>query len=136
MKKLLPIGIVLTVVAAAGAVFVGVGAYASHYLTNQSAAAVCQGQHTSHTVIIQNNSMQPQHTQAALCDTLTIVNRDDTVREIAFGIHNHHVSYDGIQEEPLKQGASLTITLNQLGTYLFHDHLHDEVTGGFTVTDK
>lgn len=44
---------------------------------------------------------------------LTIVNAGDRVRKMAFGIHDHHQSYNGVTEKLLKQGEQLTITLNQ-----------------------
>lgn len=87
-----------------------------------------------HTVIIHENLVNPQYTKASRCDRLTITNRDKVARLMAFGNHDRHQAYDGVTEELLKQGQSLTVTLNQTGTFVFHDHLHDEVRGSFTVT--
>lgn len=86
-----------------------------------------------HTVVI-HDAMLPQHTTAKLCDKLTIANEDNQLRLVAFGVHEHHTPYDGITEELLAKGQSLTVTLNQAGTFLFHDHLEDQVNGTFTVT--
>lgn len=94
----------------------------------------CDGkQQVTHTVIIQHNIVSPAHTSAKQCDRLTIVNRDDVLRLMAFGKHENHVSYDGVSERVLGKNQSLTVRLGSLGTYLFHDHDHDEVHGDFTV---
>lgn len=86
-------------------------------------------------VTIWQNELHPAHTTAQLCDTLTITNADNTIRLMAFGAHDHHVPYDDITEQVLGRGQSLTLTLNQLGTYHYHDHLHDEIVGDFTVSE-
>ena len=99
----------------------------------QPAVAECQDKGTAHVVIIQNNSANPQHTSATLCDTLTITNSDNRERLIAFGPHDDHQPYDGITEKVLDKGQDLTITLNQAGTYHFHDHIGDVAQGDFTV---
>ena len=135
MKRLIAAGIVALVLVSAGTVLL-----ATKYLTAQSNAASpanakCQaGQHNDHLVLIKNNAMVPEHTQASLCDKLTIVNKDSTLRLVAFGPHEHHVAYDGVTERPLEPGESLTIVLIQPGTYGFHDHLEDIAQGTFTVT--
>jgi uncharacterized membrane protein YukC len=53
---------------------------------------------------------------------------------VAFGLHEHHVPYDGTTEKILIQGQSLTVTLVQAGNFRFHDHWHDQIQGTFTVT--
>jgi len=95
----------------------------------------CDGkQQTMHTVAIKNNLVSPLHTSAKQCDSLTIINRDNTLRLMAFGKHDNHISYDGVSERVLGKDQSLTVRLGSLGTYRFHDHEHDAVHGDFTVT--
>lgn len=94
----------------------------------------CAGKHSSHLVVIKNGNTIPQRAYAPRCDTLIIENEDDVMRLIAFGPHTHHTPYDGITEKLLGPNQSITITLNTAGTYHFHDHTHDEVTGEFTVS--
>lgn len=96
----------------------------------------CQKHYLNHVVIIQNNLVIPENTRASLCDTLTIVNKDNVLREIAFGQHDNHQPYDGVLEKALDQNASFSVVLNQLGTYIFHDHLEDAVKGSFTVASR
>jgi len=110
-----------------GALFVGL----SQRMTTPSCAANVLA--TNVRIIIANNTPSQPDVTAQLCDTLTIVNQDTVTREIAFGPHDHHTPYDGITERVLKRGESFTVTLNKAGTYHWHDHIHDEVQGDFTV---
>jgi len=93
----------------------------------------CYGQHANHQVIIKNDKATPSNTVAAQCDTLTFIDEDNVVREIAFGEHTHHETYAGVTELLFHKGQSQTVTLSQSGTYKFHDHLHEETAGTFTV---
>lgn len=93
----------------------------------------CRQQGTHHTVALRNDMAEPLHTKAKRCDRLTITNYDDKVRGVAFGIHDKHVAYDGVTQRNLAKGQSLTITLNQTGSYLFHDHNQETVGGEFSV---
>jgi len=112
---------------------------ADHFLSSENktepktSAVSCPSTHVQHTAVIENDRITPARTTAKLCDTLTIVNRDKAVREVAFGLHEHHTPYDGIAEKTLRQNQSFSVTLNQTGTFRFHDHFHDEVAGYFTV---
>lgn len=94
----------------------------------------CQGKRTNHKVTINSSKASPIHTKAHLCDTLTFINEDPTVRDIAFGPHPAHKIYGGEYEVTVRKGYAKTITLNQSGTYLFHDHLDPTITGSFTVS--
>lgn len=134
MKKQLTFGVAL--VAIATGVILGTVYASSHYLAqadHQPQAVSCRQTGANHKVTITNDKLSATHVQAALCDTLTIINQDDTTRNMAFGQHTHHQPYDGITEKLLTKGQSLTVTLDQAGTYTFHDHYHDEVAGEFTV---
>lgn len=92
----------------------------------------CKSTGQNHTVTIQNDTVSPSHTNATACDTLTIIN-DDGTRLLAFGQHDRHVAYDGVREREVAQGQNLTVTLNQKGNFLFHDHDQEDVSGTFTV---
>lgn len=96
----------------------------------------CQELHTNHKVSIINGAVSPQHLEAKLCDTLTFINYDDSTREIGFGSHPNHTGYAGQDDLLLYKGRGTTLTLNEAGSFFFHDHLHPTVTGDFTVTDK
>lgn len=93
----------------------------------------CQGQHTNHKVTIKDSQVYPSHTIANKCDTLTFINEDEVVREITFGPHPRHDSYAGESNLVVKKGRAKSITLSESGEYQFHDHLHYQTAGRFTV---
>jgi plastocyanin len=139
MKNVRTIGLVLGLACGAAVVLAGTSVLAGRYLTGQgeekpAAEIACHAGHSEHVVIIQNDKVTPERTQAARCDSLTIINRDARQREIGFGEHDHHQAYDGVSEKLLGEDQSFTVVLRQTGTYRFHDHFHDEVVGYFTVS--
>ncbi len=130
----------LTVVYICGFVLASVGIVlitfylAGRYLSSNNDPSNCESKKTKHTVTIQNDEVSPKNTEASICDVLVITNADDKLRLVAFGQHDRHITYDGVEEENLRKNESITITLNTTGTYTFHDHLQDEVIGEFTVS--
>lgn len=94
----------------------------------------CQDLGENHKVIINDGKVTPAFTEAHLCDTLTFINEDDQAREMAFGAHPNHDSYSGYREFELKSRPK-SITLNETGEYMFHDHLDPTVYGYFHVGD-
>lgn len=102
--------------------------------SNGSAPACRNAVPITHMVTIQNNQASPAAVQGKLCDKLMFMNEDNVTREIAFGPHEDHVPYDGVAEKFLNQTQAFTITLNAVGTYHWHDHLHDEAQGYFSVS--
>jgi len=87
----------------------------------------------NHKIIIKDGMATPAHTQAKLCDSMTFINEDSKVRDMAFGSHPNHEIYGGESEETARKGYPKTITLNQAGTYQYHDHLDPAVHGFFSV---
>ena len=117
-------------------IFVVGGALAIALIGGQTAANACKSasKPTHYTVTIQGGKVSNNALTAQKCDTLTITNEDSAIREVAFGPHDHHVAYDGIEERIIHQNESVTVTLIKAGTFHWHDHIHDEVEGNFTVT--
>ncbi len=111
------------------------------YFTDQTeegkttAKPCATGQYKTHTTTIKGGITTPSHTTAERCDKFIIINNDQTNRLIAFGVHNNHTAYDGIEERLLGTGKSLQVTLNRTGDFKFHDHFDEEVGGTFTVTN-
>ncbi len=105
------------------------------YQINGEHTGACHGQYANHQVTIKNGLVTPQHTNAQKCDTLTFLNEDTEVRELAFGEHPEHKAYAGETEYIIRAGKTKTITLSESGTYLFHDHLQPETAGDFTVSE-
>ena len=104
------------------------------YQVNGKKTGACEGQHANHQIIIKNNSVLPVLTTAQHCDTLTLMNQDNHAIEIGFGQHPAHTGYAGEGEYTIRAGQNKTITLSELGTYNFHDHLRPTTAGTFTVT--
>lgn len=96
----------------------------------------CSGQHNNHQVTIKDGKVTPLHTQANRCDTLTLINEDDKTRSINFGVHDKHLVYAGESELVLRKGRSKTLTLSEVGSYRFHDHLQEDTAGDFNVTNR
>jgi cytochrome o ubiquinol oxidase subunit IV len=99
------------------------------------ATGACQEIHTNHQVVINGGQATPVKVIANLCDSLTFINHNDEITEITFGLHPSHGTYAGNSEVAVRKGRNETITLNQLGTYQFHDHLNPLIFGEFTVND-
>jgi hypothetical protein len=96
----------------------------------------CEGKFGfSSMVHITDGKVSEDDLNLKLCDKIMFMNSDAVTREIGFGQHDEHVSYNGISEKILNEGQMFTITLNQTGKFHWHDHLHDEVEGYFTVTE-
>lgn len=111
---------------------------AGKYLDSQKSTpdlATCTGRHARHNIEIKNNLASPAYVYASLCDQLTITNRDNRIRLMAFGEHDRHQTYDGVSEKALKQNESLSVQLNQTGIFLFHDHFQESAKGSFSVVN-
>ena len=128
------------IVAAAGVLLVstsvvlGVSAIASRLLGSDHEEPACSTNvQTEHTLTIEDGKLSASNAQFHHCDRLTISNRDDQLRLMAFGVHDHHQRYGNTTEKMLLKDQQLTVTLTERDTYTFHDHLHDEVKGTFTV---
>jgi plastocyanin len=120
----------------AAAIIFGVIYLSGAYLDKRSAnegIANCKSRGVTRMVVIQDSRISPEHTEASLCDTLKITNNDDQNRLVAFGTHDHHVAYNGITQELLGKDKSMKVTLNEQGTYEFHDHFEAAVAGFVTI---
>jgi hypothetical protein len=135
MKKvLLLIGVVCII---GGAVAITATA-ASTYLSKntEGSSGSCQGVSSqNHTLTITNDTASTNHIAAKYCDTLTVINRDDRLRSMAFGVHDQHRAYAGVTEKILAQDQSFTVTLDEIGSFLIHDHQQESVGSSFTVTN-
>jgi hypothetical protein len=87
----------------------------------------------THKIVLKNNAAHPRAIEAQRCDTLMIVNEDDVEREIEFGVHEQHEMYAGESGKVIRPGRNMTFRLTELGTYHFHDHILDEISGDFMV---
>lgn len=106
------------------------------YQISGEKTGACHGRGANHKVTISGGKVTPIYTEARLCDTLSIINEDQGVRDIAFGPHPNHDNYSGESEISVRNGRAKTITLNQAGTYMFHDHNEPTTAGNFSVTQE
>jgi plastocyanin len=105
-------------------------------LNNKQKTSGCEAQSsTKYNLDIKNNVFTQDKVTAKLCDSITITNYDDRSRLIAFGDHDEHKTYNGIEEETLTQNQSFTITLDETGEFTIHDHNQDSVEATFRVTN-
>lgn len=101
---------------------------------NGARTGACGEVHASHIVTMSGGKASPLATEGKLCDTLTFVNTDNTAHIIAFGQHDDLVVYGGVSTVLVAKGFPKTITLNQAGTYVFHDRFDTTTSGTFTVS--
>lgn len=106
------------------------------YQVGSRLTGACQGYRANHRIVITNDKTTPLLTVAGQCDTLTFTNNDTTNLQLTFGTHEQHAVYAGLTDFPLPKNHSKTITLSELGTYQFHDHMRPGVTGSFAVVDN
>ncbi len=135
-KSLSPTTIVIIIlVATATALLASRVAQQQLYAGKEASQKCNKANPTNYTIYIENDQATPQHIEAHQCDLLTITNRDDAIRLIAFGKHDSHTPYDGIETKVLSKEQSFTINLSQTGKdFLVHDHKNDEIQSTFTVT--
>jgi hypothetical protein len=138
MKKLQRMGALAGLIVTGVAMYAGTQLIASHYLEAGSEKVnknktICDYKGQEHVIKVHDNTLDPMHTDAKRCDSLTVVNADKQIRIMAFGVHEKHITYDGISEKNLDSGQQFTVTLNKTGTFKVHDHLQEEVGGTFTV---
>ncbi len=103
------------------------------YQLNGKKTGACRGVYQNHKIIIRDGVVTPGFVEARQCETISFIKEDNIPRAIAFGSHPQHLSYAGETELKLHKNRANTITLNQLGTYQFHDHLNPETAGYFAV---
>jgi cytochrome o ubiquinol oxidase operon protein cyoD len=95
----------------------------------------CKENKQNHIITISAGTLSPAYVKAKRCDTLTFLNRDKINREIGFGNHPEDISYGGEDKVLLDDGRPETITLNEVGYFVFHDHNDSSLVGSFYVTE-
>jgi len=100
---------------------------------NGEDTGACKNLGENHKVTFSSGTITPVTTDAKLCDTITFINEDTEARDISFRAHPVKDSYAG-QEARVTNRRPKTITLNEAGSYLFHDHLDPGAVGYFTVS--
>lgn len=96
----------------------------------------CEGQHTTHKVMIKGNTISPSRIVANMCDKITFISEDGETRYIMFGSFDEPEAYGGEDMLTITGRRPKTIVLNEPGTHQFHDHKNAETTGQFTVASE
>lgn len=136
MKKRQAAAVIAGTLLLGGGVFFATGQLAGSFLSSGMKTGknpACREWGAEHPVVISGDTVRPVRITAEVCDTLTILNQDNKVREMAFGVHDKHITYDGVTVKMLAKDQSFTVALDQRGSYLFHDHRQEAVGGEFTV---
>lgn len=135
MKKILAALLIAAGIALTAATIYGVARFASGLLGpgQQKNTVTCDAIGTEYVVAIQGGKLGMNRIQAKACDRLTITNEDDQLRLMAFGVHDSHRTYNGVTEQTLEKGDSMSVVLTEIGSFTFHDHLNDTFAGVFTV---
>lgn len=100
---------------------------------NGKPTGACQGNNDNYTVVLKNDEITPAYIEAKRCDTLTFSIEDGVDRMIMFGPHDSPMSYGGVYDVIIRSDRSEIITLNEVGTFSFHDHTTPEIIGTFSV---
>lgn len=93
----------------------------------------CQGNNDNHIVQIRDGMVLPSHVYAERCDTLSFSIEDDIDRMIMFGTDDDPASYGGMDDVMVRSDRNKIITLNETGSFSYHDHSDPSVIGNFTV---
>jgi len=103
------------------------------YQVGGEKTGACKGRYTNHKVSFKDGRIDPLVTVATQCDTLTFSENSGTEVDLAFGTHDDHSVYAGLQGIDLRKNRTKTITLSEIGTYQFHDNKRPEAVGTFAV---
>jgi len=104
------------------------------YQVDGKQAGTCSGQTgKNHELMLMDGMATPSHIDAHLCDTLTIMNHDETTRNLVFGAPGQAETYAGQSGPAVHLGHNKVIVLTELGTYKFRDQKLSKMSGDFTV---
>jgi cytochrome o ubiquinol oxidase operon protein cyoD len=106
------------------------------YQIGGTETGACHGQYTTYKMTITDDGIVPNSIVARHCDRLTFINESSrSTRYIMFGSFEEPKAYGGEDMISVPSRRPKTIILNETGTHQFHDHMYDNVTGTFTVTE-
>lgn len=103
------------------------------YQYKKDKAGVCGVAQHNLTVVIQKERFKPAKIRAKRCDKLTFINKDNKMHSVVFGTHDQHIPYGDFIQEYLQPKERFSLRLSQSGTFQFHDHLHEEMTGQLVI---
>ncbi len=82
----------------------------------------------NHELYLQHDTFSTTKLSIKQCDTVTVINLDDSLYNLAFGVHDQHIDYPGYNQQILSYNESLKIDALEAGTYTLHDHIRGDNT--------
>lgn len=87
------------------------------------------------TITYTNEGFSPNTITVTKDSTVTVTNTSDANVMLSSADHPTHKEQPELNMEMLKPGESGTITLTQVGTWGYHDHINASMTGTIIVTE-
>lgn len=94
----------------------------------------CQGNRANHEILVGDLANMP-YIEANRCDTLTFKSGDNVAHELQFGTYDEPASYGGLEGIFVRTDRAKIITLNETGTFSYHDRNDPTVVGSFSVIE-
>jgi hypothetical protein len=107
-----------------------------HRTTAQKEANICIVPGPNHEVTLQNDSFSQKQLTVHMCDSITIINKDDALYNLNFGAHDDHIAYPGFTSQIQAKDEAIQIDALQKGTFELHDHIRDNAKLTLTVEPK
>jgi hypothetical protein len=113
-----------------------IGSFVRYQQHLRAEADVCRAPGKNYDLTLQNDSFSQKQLSVHLCDTLTIINKDDKPYSLNFGEHDSHIAYPGYTAQVQVKDETVVIDALQKGTYELHEHIRDKAVLKLTVGDK
>lgn len=85
------------------------------------------------TVWIIDGSFNPSVVTISVGDSITWVNKDDLIRQVASDPHPSHSALPSLESEELAQDDDYTYTFDKVGEWFYHDHMNPISKGTIIV---
>jgi len=109
----------------------------TNVVTNQNAAVdtfdPTKDKPAENTVWIIDGDFNPSVVTISVGDSITWVNKDDLIRQVASDPHQSHSALPGLESEELAQDDDYTYTFDEIGEWFYHDHMNPISKGTIIV---
>lgn len=116
------------------AVAIGIGA--RQPAIDPRAGEPCDKPGVVHEYVIEDGKFNRPIANVQRCDTVNLVNTDDSAYLLAFGDHSNHIYYPGFPEQLLKSKGSVSFNAVKTGKYELHDHYRDTAALQLNITPQ
>ncbi|HSX32604.1 MAG TPA: cytochrome o ubiquinol oxidase subunit IV [Candidatus Saccharimonadales bacterium] len=108
---------------------------AVHTINNMQAGSCPADTGKNYKLELKDGTILPSRITAGLCDTITIVNLEDSTHTLGFERKDEPVRYAGQADVSVRSQRSEPIRLTDPGAYRIYDTEHSERSADFTVAD-